>query len=385
MFGIGTKEKTIAIVDVGSASAAVSIIHLSTSGPSTIVAADRAFIPHEKRTKDQSAIAMSVVIVEAAKKCLASQSMRNKESAQPTELYTYLRTPWTTSKTIQVSEKFEREEKIRDSVIKDMSKKVSNYETGSPTESLLEAMLLRIELNGYATSKPVGKSAHEIRVSALMTTTETAIRKIVQEGVEKAFPVHTSEWRSHTRALLTLIREQHEHVGDCIVIDLAMEGSSIMTVQDGLLGEQLSTDEGVHSILNRIAPKSLPEESLALVRMLERDQCSSDTCESLRESMSRSEQDLVRIFGELFAKYAITRRIPNTMLLIVHPDLAEWLSRFFSRIDFSQFTMTAQPFQVSVLTPKDLDMWVKCAPGVSEDTSMMLDTALVHIEHNALR
>ena len=77
------------------------------------------------------------------------------------------------------------------------------------------------------------------------------------------------------------------------------------------------------------------------------------------------------------------RRLPNDLVLAVQPDLAPWLSQFFSRIDFTQFTKTAQPFEIQLLTPEKLNRLVAFDTGVLPDAAFAVGGALVNIEEQA--
>jgi hypothetical protein len=88
---------------------------------------------------------------------------------------------------------------------------------------------------------------------------------------------------------------------------------------------------------------------------------------------------MVREFGEQLAGLAGKSRLPQDLLLFVHPDLAPWLSRFFSRLDFSQFTVPLKPFSVVELSSKDMAEWIEI-DGASPDISLLLASSLVHIE-----
>lgn len=138
--------------------------------------------------------------------------------------------------------------------------------------------------------------------------------------------------------------------------------------------------EGIYSVLRRLSKAGMPEEILGLVRMIARDDCTSEACNAVEAALAKAEPELVKIYGEGMAKCAATRRLPNKLFLVTHQDMALWLKRFFERIDFTQFTKTAQPFEVTALAPKDMEMWVKPAPGVSLDCGLAVPSALVNIE-----
>jgi hypothetical protein len=238
---------------------------------------------------------------------------------------------------------------------------------------------LRVEVNGYATADAVGKSGHLVSLFALISTVDEELQKGALSYVEKAFPHLKPLWRSHTRALLTCVREHPEHPRNCVVIDISSEGSSILSMRDGILESQSSFDTGVHTILEKLGKNALPEETLGLIRMLEREQCAGDACDALRKSMEKVEQDLVRSFGEQLAELAGKSRLAQNLLLFVHPDLVPWLARFFSRLDFAQFTVPLKPFLVSELATKDMQEWI-AIDSAKPDISLLLAASLVHIE-----
>ncbi|MDZ4227053.1 MAG: hypothetical protein U1D26_01090, partial [Patescibacteria group bacterium] len=88
-------------------------------------------------------------------------------------------------------------------------------------------------------------------------------------------------------------------------------------------------------------------------------------------------------FGECMAKCAETRRLPDRMVLFAHPDMAQWLARFFARIDFTQFTRTTKPFEVKTLESADLARCVEPVAGISPDIGITIAGTLVNIEASA--
>jgi hypothetical protein len=65
------------------------------------------------------------------------------------------------------------------------------------------------------------------------------------------------------------------------------------------------------------------------------------------------------------------------VLLVTHPDLEAWFSSFLSRIDFSQFTITALPLTVHSGDGLDVGKWVA---GARETDALTVACALVNIE-----
>ena len=160
------------------------------------------------------------------------------------------------------------------------------------------------------------------------------------------------------------------------------EGTTLTATRNGVTTEHELVPEGLHTILKRISESGMPEETLSLIRMLSRDQCSDPACGTMQASIARVEPELVRIFGEAMGKCASLHRLPDTLILIAHPDILSWLSVFFSRIDFAQFTLTTQPFVVKALDHAELIGSVQSLNGVVLDSGLALGCGLVHIEKN---
>jgi hypothetical protein len=114
--------------------------------------------------------------------------------------------------------------------------------------------------------------------------------------------------------------------------------------------------------------------------MLESDACSTDACEAVQKALATTEPELVRVFAGPIGQMAATRRAANDLLLVTHADLEPWLGRLFSRIDFSQFTVTTLPFTVCTPSSINMDRWVT---GGIDDDPLAVACALVNIESRA--
>jgi hypothetical protein len=169
-------------------------------------------------------------------------------------------------------------------------------------------------------------------------------------------------------------------VKEYVAVDMTGEATGIVVVREGIVDKELSMPEGMYTILRRFTEKGMPEETLSLMRMLEREHCDTEACDALKASIGRVEPELVRIFGEGMAKLASPQRLPAHLAVAAHTDISPWLSRFFSRIDFTQFTQTAQPFIVHALTPKDLAGSVVSESGIALDIGLAVASALVDKE-----
>lgn len=391
MFGISfghAREKIVAVADVGSGSAGVAILAIRPGLPASVIVAERTLLPLEERTRDATVAGVGEQLTKAAENVAkAYRAHIEKGRGAVSGLSVILRPPWSRSKTAHATAAYKKETFITDGMIKELAKKALADEKDLDRENFLEASVMRVELNGYPSGEPVGKRAEEISVFALLSDSPSGIRTEVQTSLQKVFPHLSPIFRSSTWALITVLRALSRSNGvgtnrreDYLIVDMESEGTTFIVVREGIAMEHSLMKEGSSTILKRVSESGMPEETLSLMRMLSRDQCSSSACEAISNSIARAEPELVRMFGEAMGKCASSRRLPNTFVLMVHPDMAPWLSKFFSRIDFAQFTLTTQPFTVETLGAQVLSQWVQPKNGMVLDSGLALAAGLVNIE-----
>src|SRR4051812_37125628 len=140
MFGLHIgrdKVRRVAIVDIGSSSAAVGVMELDSKGKSTLLAAQRSFIPYEKRTKEQFAARMGAAVEEAATKVLETMSHKDKKAKPLHEVFVFFRAPWIDAQVIRLTKNFGAETRITRDHIEELAKQAL-----SSQQKLLEAMVL---------------------------------------------------------------------------------------------------------------------------------------------------------------------------------------------------------------------------------------------------
>ena len=383
MFGrTGSSKKIIVVADIGSGSAGVVLLIVHPTGPATVVASSRTTLPFEERNEDATIKGVIASLADASTKALALYASSAYKDVRITSVYAVIRAPWTRSKTARGVSKLEKEMRITDAMIGSLAKQAIAAETDLDRNRLIESAVVRVELNGYATGSPVGKTAHSLSVIALLSDCNATIRAGVEETLMRTFPHTKPVLRSGARALISAVRVFPDIGKDYVILDMESEATTILVVRDGLATEHAIVPEGVRSILKRISEKSMPEETLSLMRMVENEECNDETCKIINESVARVEIDLARVYGEGLTRLATPERLPIDLILIVDAALSPWLTKFFSRIDFTQCTLTAQPFSVQQLDLKNLAHAV-VAEGATTDTGLSIASALVNTEEQS--
>lgn len=376
----GIRERAVAVVDVAPGGASVAILVMHGGTPATIIATGHSKLALEERTFKQATAQISGQIQEAGKAALDAYT-KDGHRAPIGSVYIVVHAPWATTQTVRMGEKYGSEEVIRDSMVARLAQEALKSAPKLERSRLLEASVLRVQLNGYSTAEPAGKHAHAIDTVSLVSECDPEVRAAISAGVGQVFPVAKPAWRSGIRSLMMLARESAVPSRHYLIVDMGVDTTHVVSVR-GAAFEQRVIPEGVRTILSRIAGGKLPEDVLTSLRMLERDACSTEECEAVQKALALAEPELVRIFAEPIGQMAATRRAANDLLLVTHPDLEPWLRRLFSRIDFSQFTVTTLPFTVCAPSSMHMDRWIS---GEIADDSLAIASALVPLEAAATR
>lgn len=380
MLGLGAnaKREIVAVADIGSSSVALAIVSLEHGKPAVILACHRTPVTIAERSGEGIASAMATGLDATTTAALSAAG----ESKIPrvSTVYAFIHAPWTHSSVAHAVKTYDTDIKVTESVIADIGKEALSA-SGRGVHDLFEASIVRVELNGYPTGAPVGKVAHRISASALTSTCEQSLYRAVDDTLARHFPDAARISRSGARAVVAVSNALSGKLGDSVILEIGGEASTVIVVRRGVLDDEELLSEGTHGIIRRIGGRSI-EETMSTLHLIGQDICDSAACEAMNASLARIEPDLVRVFGERFAKLAAGRRLPNRLVLLAHPDMQSWLARFFARIDFTQFSVTSQPFNVVTLKPAALGHLVIAEGKLEPDSSLLVAVACAQIEQH---
>ncbi len=369
------RNKTIAVIDVGSGHVGCALMILS--GESTrVISSARSKLILEPRDEGHAQARLKEEIAEAIQGATA-----RAPGTHVSEVYVTLHAPWAISQLVSASatSATDHETVIRHA---HLAKLADNALAAAPEidrSKLFETSAVSVRLNGYPTEDPEGKRAREIDFFAIASTVEPALRTTVEGALHGGLPAATIFWRSAARVFASMLPRIHVPP-EAVIVDFGVQATSLMLHKDGLLSREQHTAEGLQSVLTRVHGARPPEELLSLFRMLGRDACADDTCLQLQNTLNVAEPELVKAFGETFAQLADAKRLPQDLVLITHPDIAPWLQHFFERIDFTQFTLTAMPFATRVITDEDIAPWIPAGSGLDAPLALSSAAALIEMQ-----
>lgn len=376
------KHRITAVADIGSGSVGFSILATSPE-KAKILAAERSILSLESRTREQIQSGVLRMLQEAGTEVLKkySESPQGKQYGPPKEVYAIMRTPWTNAATGHAHREFDSETGISKETITEVAQSIYEENKDLDKANMLETAVVRVELNGYPTSSPVGKRARTLDVTTFMSDCDASMHEGVRGALESLLPGRNINVRSGSRTYLLVVEELLQHPESYVVFNMVSEATSVMAVREGIITHHATINEGVRTIIRRIAgAKGTPEETIGLMRMVVAGSCSGEECDRLNEALAKVEPDLVRVFGEGMAALMGKQRLPANLVLFGHPDIAQWLSKLFARIDFAQFTIPLQPFNVYLATPEKIMDTLRLESSVEVDSGVLAANAFVNMQ-----
>jgi len=342
MLGSHRGGGVVAIANIESSRVSFSVIKAQSAHSYSMLTTRVAELPLEERESGQHLFALKQRLADIAKAAMTDYAKHHRGGIK--KIYCILHAPWTTASVVRHLSSFIGETYITAAIIADSAAKA--VADGKTQKDYLDAEQLPIKLNGYVTGIPEGKYAHSLEVAALVSSCGESVRRDIEATLREVAPTAQIHIHSGTRAVVGALQIARHKSANAVCLHVSGEGTEIIVVRDGVVESYTFIPEGVRSMLARAFPDIRPEDARKNIHAGQDGQTP--------DQLLKAESDMVHAYGEGFAAISSHLRLPNTLHLIADADMVPWLQKFFERIDFSQFTITAQPFVVDSISTGEL-------------------------------
>ena len=354
------RDTVVAILVIEDSSASITLMSKDSG---RVIVYDRAQALAEPQLEGTESASTATLIHEVGTRVMDAYSKTGMR-APVTSAYCIVHEPYARTRVRRAVKSFEEDTRISSDIVKELFRSACAEELEADPEGILEAGVLAVELNGYATDHPVGQYAHTAELFAISSDINSELKKAIGTALWSLWPAAYISWRSGIRSILSVERVL-QHKREYVAVVVGPGCTSIYGIDNGTLYASHTVREGLRTILARAGGSRNPMETASYFRMIARDACEDDTCAAILGSLGAAEPDLVRVFGDAFSALSTGRKLPNDIVLVADADLGTWLTRFFGRIDFSQFTATTLPFNVEQISAKQLSTVIECPDTLS--------------------
>ncbi len=372
--------KAVLIADVDDASVGVAIVRAPKEGPLVVLQSERKRLTIEDRTLEQRTAGV-IQLLDACTDSVLKKYLASNEKHPPTiphDIYAVVRSSWNHFKTALADEVYEKPRTVTKESLSSLAQKAVFSTSEDQMGVNIESGTLHTSVNGYMTNAPIGKKGVRLGIVVYEAGLNSQIHKGIIDTFGKYVPGRVPQIRSGVRSMISLLEDQLPGIQDYILVDVGGFQSTCVVVEKDTVSHSGAIPIGLMSIAQRLSGTGLPEEIISQLRMLGTDVCATDACRALKDLLARLEPELVKIYGDVFAAFAVKKRIPNTLVLVAPTEITPWLHAFLQRIDFAQFTQTLQPFSIELLSSYELNTRVDWA-GNPADTGITTVVKYVHM------
>lgn len=360
-------------VDVGSGSVALSHIVSSARGVS-VRAVSRVALTQEEREKKQVIAGLKRCAQEAS--AIIQKSLGKERVATCEVMY---HPPWTTTRTFVEHAPLKASMPIVADLVEQLEKRALEAHRTESSAPLFERAVMRYEVNGYPTHKPIGKNGAAMSVGIIESALEPELRAAITDVVRQAFPTAAVRDHSAMYVYAAIMQRAFPDWETYSIVDMSSEATACMAIRGGLAQEYATIDFGWRTFLRQLAEQlhSDTEDVLARLRLIARDACVDASCAQVTSAVNQLIPVLTKTFGDLFAQAAQKRRLPSRLIHVAPAPLVQW-NELFERIDFAQFTEVGQPFDAHELHAETLAHEADFASGTPQDAGAAIMATFVH-------
>ncbi len=262
-----TNETFGALIDIGSGSVLVAIVHSKKSETHPIIVwSQREHAPLKNiDSLEQSAKAVITALMNATIQLdtVGRQALYEyNSSARIKTIQATISAPWsyTVTKTINFSqdEEFEVTEELFDELISATEEKIATELATNETVNNLGLKIITQATmdalsNGYRIARPQGSRAKEFSIARANVVAQEYLTDSIDETCKKVFSGAESKKLSFILMMYSVVRDLLPHIFEVCLVDITYEATEIGVVRDGSLQYCTHTPFGAFSLARELA------------------------------------------------------------------------------------------------------------------------------------
>lgn len=364
-----------AVFDIANGSVGAALVALHTNDQPEILFTTRIPLPYETGTREVLP-GLTEALTKASTNILSA--MRTALPAGETfDIRVFAHAPWCATTTQRVPLPFTRETTITKKLLNTMLARVLQ-DVEPKGMKCIDRKVLQIALNGYVVENPVGKRAQSAHVTVVRSFIEARIAEIIHTVLGSQFAGRTVEIDAFVFSLVQF-QSLWKNAPNATLIDVGGLYSAVTIVRSGTVFETHTIPVGHRTTLAALG--GLYTDSAQVTSQLQlyfSNTATPSQTQKIEDALSAQEGSIIRALGDGFTEIVQQHgKVPSHVLLSVGTPLAPWFEKLLTKIDFAQFTTTAKPFDVSLLSTTLIKEHVRTRPGSVSDPMLSLAVHLL--------
>ncbi len=334
------KEKTILVVDIGSASVGVALVALSPKKNPHILLSEREEIPSQP---ELSAPKLRRAMEGALGRALRTigKNLRKHHYSLPARVVCTLSAPWSLEKTRHIITESESlfvvTERMVDDILEvDMGNLKQELSGTLPTEDIFvfERRVLGASLDGYQVSSPFGRKTTRLDTIALFGVSSKKVMDGIVSYIGRVFHTKQIEWSSFSLASFSAIRDIFPHEKDFLLLDITGEATTVSLIKNDLLDQSLFFPRGRNTLIRELSlGMNVPHEAAgSLFKMYLRGTLNEQKHEQVKRILKESSQGWVSRLEKTLTALHKEGNLPHTVFFNADKEVAQFYHEILSEI-----------------------------------------------------
>lgn len=365
------------IVDVGSGSVGIAIVHSPEHGAPEIIWSSRLHTSATKRQPTEDALEreIAVLIPRAFDACVKQgiPALRRRDPrANIRCVQVGVCAPWSHTVAKSVHVKHTKPFAVSKAVLDETAAKVQSevraqFDThGADAFSLASTTAMDVRIDGYEVREPVGKTATMLTATYLIDLIGKEIADAIHDASDRAFPSADLLLHSFMRLYYAALCESPVDARDACLVDITNEATEIAIVENGSLVGSRSIPIGSRDVARSLAKALKTPLEDALARIRENDVIVRETERAQYEEVTASYEKAI---AELLRQHSERLTVPKTIFLHVDARFEPYCTEVLARAARAQGKISPR------IHPVTSELYGKVP---SEDTALLLSAHVFH-------
>lgn len=381
LFTHSSRETTVAVFDIGSASVGGAIIRFREGEKPLILWSGRESMVFQQ---DLNFGRFLSSMLESLGK--VAKAMHESGVGTVRNFFCVLSSPWYASQTRVVKMRRDAPEPVtRRSVTELVRREIDRFKAaniekyarvGEEEMEIMETHTIQIKLNGYPTAHPYGTLARSMEMSLYISMAPRRVLDSVRARIGAVMDIKKMQFGSFSLVAFSTIRDMFAHKNNFLFMDISGEVSDISLVKGNVLLETASFPLGKNFLLRRIASgiNTVPEEAITLLTLSREGKTTENVRGRVEGILRDSRAEWIRSLKQALGSLSDDLSLPDDLFFTSDPDVAPWFSDCLMTPELGEYTGTGLPFEVVFLDDATFKNFTTADPKISRDSFLMLES-----------
>jgi len=356
-------HRSVALVDIGSASVGGAFAHLSKDQPPTIYYTARVPIEAREGETCEAGMLRTLSILGNILINHGAPILREETgSARIDEVIATVAAPWQETR-VRVESKNEEKPFV---FTRQLLEEMVAASHGDAKKTRSHDSVITTILNGYDIPDPFGKKVKRADLVVLSSTLKDDTADAIEKALRKAFHAHDVSLAAFAPLSYAVIRDMFPHEKDFLIIDVEGEATDLAFVKRGLLADVTSVPQGTNALLKSISRghTTITEGSTGVIDM-GRNQRFAELVGKMEEAWLTSLTTALKAFA---ARHAL----PRTVFLLSDEEARGFLERLVDTPKVHSLWLSDEPLSVISLTPAHIAKYVQTRGAARGDVFLAM-------------